>query len=273
MFLGSDAARALLTIGSADILAHKNISYSPARGKIAGLRGADYTEALSGLLKQYSEEAIAFCASQLLPYARTWRVELCSFRPMEERGRHLSAKERNDLLHIDVFPSRPSNGARILRLFTNIHPERSRAWLISQPMPLLSREPCFSAMLASAIRKAESLSQRTTANLIRAAKGAGLALPDRSAYDRVMLRLHDEMKRNARFQAECPKYRQEFAPGSSWLAFTDTVPHAVLEGQFALEQSFFVPRHALLTPEVAPLSIIESAAGHSMTREDSLISN
>jgi hypothetical protein len=273
MFLASDDVRVLLTIGSADSLAHKNISYSPASGKIAGLRGIDSIEAIRASLKKYSEAAMAFCASLLGPYASAWLVEICSFRPMEERGRPLSAKERNDLLHIDAFPSRPSNGARILRMFTNINPERPRAWLTSPPLPLLSHEAYFAAMLAAAIRKAESLAQRTAANLIRAARGAGLDLPARSAYDRVMLQLHDEMKRSARFQADCPKYRHEFKPGSSWLAFTDTLPHAVLEGQFALEQSFFIPRHVLISPEVAPLSIIESAAGHSMTHEASIISN
>jgi 3-deoxy-D-manno-oct-2-ulosonic acid (Kdo) hydroxylase len=262
--LVSESARGILTSLPADALAHKNISYSPAVGKLAGLRGTASADIICDALKQYSDAAISFCAGLLLPYAKTWRVELCSFRPTEERGRQLSLHERNDLLHIDAFPGRPGNGARILRMFTNIHPQQSRAWLTSDPMPMLCRDSEFAVMIRTSIRKADSISQRAAANIIRTARRAGLGIPDRSPYDRVMLQLHNEMKSSTAFQAECTKYRHEFKPGTSWLVFTDTVPHAVLEGQFALEQSFFVPRKALVMPEAAPLSIIETAAGHSM---------
>jgi hypothetical protein len=39
------------------------------------------------------------------------------------------------------------------------------------------------------------------------------------------------------------------------------VPHAVLSGQFALEQTFIIPLSALVTPDKAPIRILEKIAG------------
>ena len=43
-----------------------------------------------------------------------------SYRPVEEATRKLRLKARNDLLHVDAFPTRPTNGWRILRCFVLI---------------------------------------------------------------------------------------------------------------------------------------------------------
>ncbi len=50
----------------------------------------------------------------------------------------------------------------------------------------------------------------------------------------------------------------------SWLVFTDGVPHAVLSGQSALEQTFIVPMPALLAPDKAPLRVLESLCGRPL---------
>jgi hypothetical protein len=52
---------------------------------------------------------------------------------------------------------------------------------------------------------------------------------------------------------------------SSWLVFTDMVSHAVLAGQYALEQTFIVSRKALLCPDQAPVNILERLAGIPLT--------
>jgi hypothetical protein len=39
------------------------------------------------------------------------------------------------------------------------------------------------------------------------------------------------------------------------------VSHAVLSGQFALEQTFTVSKHALVLPEKAPVRVLERIAG------------
>jgi len=262
--LVADSARASLLAVRAGEVAHKNVSYSPASQKLQGLRGGS-AGAIRSALKGYSAAAIGFCAGLLAPYAESWRIELCSFRPIEERNRDLSPNSRNDLLHLDAFPGRPGNGARILRMFTNIHPQRPRIWMTSDPMPVLERDHEFAAMVRAAIGHAESRPARAAARLVHLAKLAGFKIPDRSPYDRVMLDLHARMKSSGSFQARCRKYRHEFEPGASWLVFTDAVPHAVLEGQYALEQSFFVPRTALVAAQSAPVSIVESFSGHPMT--------
>ncbi len=75
-----------------------------------------------------------------------------------------------------------------------------------------------------------------------------------------MMRFHNFLKENPRFQAECPKYSFQFPPGSSWMVYTDTVPHAVLAGQYALEQTLLVPLEAMVCPEISPLRILEDLA-------------
>ena len=75
-------------------------------------------------MRGYSQRAIAIMGSFLKKYADQWKIDFASFRPIEESGRQVSLHSRNDLLHFDSFPTRPSHGDRLLRIFTNIHPER-----------------------------------------------------------------------------------------------------------------------------------------------------
>ncbi len=86
----------------------------------------------------------------------------------------------------------------------------------------------------------------------------------RSPYDRFMLRFHEYLKRNSEFQANCPKYRFDFPAGSTWLAFTDIVPHSVQSGQHALEQTFIIDRQSMAQPENAPVSILERLSGRAL---------
>jgi hypothetical protein len=48
--------------------------------------------------------------------------------------------------------------------------------------------------------------------------------------------------------------------------FTDFVSHAVLQGQYALEQTFIISRDAMVRPELSPLRILEKLAGHPLTK-------
>ncbi len=59
-----------------------------------------------------------------------------------------------------------------------------------------------------------------------------------------MMRFHNFLKENASFQADCRKEYLRFPAGSSWMVYTDMVPHAVLSGQYALEQTFLVEHQA-----------------------------
>ena len=62
---------------------------------------------------------------------------MVSFRPVEEATRRLRLTARNDLLHVDAFPSRPTQGWRILRVFANVNSSEPRVWVTSDPFPKL----------------------------------------------------------------------------------------------------------------------------------------
>ena len=93
----------------------------------------------------------------------------------------------------------------------------------------------------------------------------GLPVADHAPYDKFMLHFHDWLKENTAFQTrKAGKEQLEFPPASTWLVFTDGVPHAALSGQFAMEQTFIVPVDALVAPEVSPIRVLEKMAGKAM---------
>jgi hypothetical protein len=76
---------------------------------------------------------------------------------------------------------------------------------------------------------------------------------------------HNAMKEDAEFQRSAPKVRWEFPPNATWIVFTDCVSHAVLEGQYALEQTFIISRQAMVEPGRSPVAILEKLAGYALT--------
>jgi hypothetical protein len=242
---------------------HKNISYRPGANRLGGFSGDAATRAeIHRILRDYSSQVLAFLGRFLLPYAGRFAVDYASFRPVEEEGRDLPLHKRNDLLHVDAFPSRPTQGGRILRIFTNLHPDRVRVWLVTDRFAALATRFARDAGLE---HLAKPLSG--PARLVERAKGVvGLPGMERAAYDRFMLRFHDFLKEHAQFQAECEKTRIEFPPLSTWLVFTDCVPHAVLSGRHALEQTVIVPTDALVAPQHAPIRVLERLAGTPLHR-------
>jgi hypothetical protein len=244
---------------------HKNIAYKPNADKISGLKDGREAARVHGAMRDYSRLALAFMSRVLPDYARSWKVDYASFRSIEERGRELPLNKRNDLLHVDAFPTRPVFGDLILRCFTNVNPEQSREWLTGDPFEqLASREAAAAGIdrYAALARSPLHAARRAAARGLRA---AGFPVVDRSPYDAFMLHLHAWMKANADYQKNCPKYRFHLPPGSTWMVFTDVVPHAVLGGRLALEQTVIVSRSSLADPGCAPASILERIAGVSLT--------
>lgn len=255
----------LLGQQQADSSLHKNIAYKPNLDKLSGVdtktANAAAVERLHGIMRGYSQAVAKFLTGFLAPYHANWRLDYASFRPQEEQGRDLSLRRRNDLLHTDAFPTRPTHGARILRFFNNIHPTRTRDWVVGDPFAQVA--PQFAP--AQIAPRPDSAASRAGKSLARAV-GLGAAIPSlkRTPYDDFMMRFHNFLKENARFQAECAKHPHQFPPGSSWMVYTDTVPHAVLAGQYALEQTFLVSPDALVAPEHSPLKVLESIAGTAL---------
>lgn len=175
---------------------HKNIAYRPARDRVTGASGSSAdVERLRQVLRDYSRAALGFLARRFPGYARSWHVDYASFRGIEEEGRSLPETSRNDLMHVDAFPTRPTQGGRILRFFTNINPDRPREWVSGGTFDRLApRYAVGSGLLAEALRSARP---SPAARLLRAV-GARRALP--SAYDAFMLRFHDFLKKNGTFR-------------------------------------------------------------------------
>lgn len=241
---------------------HKNIAYKPKIDKLSGVdtKTADAAAVarLQSIMRQYSKQVTEFLTGFLAPYKANWQLDYASFRPQEEEGRDLPQRRRNDLLHTDAFPTRPTYGARILRFFNNIHPSRTRDWVVGDPFATVVRE-----FVPDHIAPHPDGTLSKTAKSLGRAVGLDAAIPSlkRSAYDDFMMRFHNFLKENPRWQAECEKYPWQFPPGSSWMVYTDTVPHAVLAGQYALEQTFLVRPEALVAPSSSPLNVLEEIAG------------
>ena len=259
--LAPDDASFLLGQQQADSSLHKNIAYKPNLDKLSGFDAKTASpaavERLHAIMRKYSQSVVAFLTGFLSPYQANWQLDYASFRPQEEQGRDLPLRRRNDLLHTDAFPTRPTHGARILRFFNNIHPSRTRDWVVSDPFAATVRQ-FAPQQIAPEPGSAVSRAGKGVARAI----GLGAAIPSlkRSPYDDFMMRFHNFLKENPRWQADCPKYPYQFPAGSSWMVYTDTVPHAVLAGQYALEQTFLVRPAAMVRPEVSPLRVLEEIA-------------
>jgi hypothetical protein len=253
---GSD--RAFLLEQRLGSRAHKNISFDPHAGKAAGFsrQTPEQAERLTKMLAEFSQNATAWLAQTLPGYGAHWHLDRVSFRPAEEATRRLRLKARNDLLHVDAFPSRPTNGHRILRLFVNVNLSEPRIWMTSEP---------FRRLLERFGRQA-GLPTPQTLGWGRKLRQAFLSTFQpvhrrRSPYDAFMLRFHDYLKAHDEFQEHGPKRFWSFAPGSAWIVFTDVTSHAARRGRFALEHSYFVAPEALVLPQESPPVLLEKACG------------
>ncbi len=263
--LSEEDCQFLLSQRQAEGAYYKNIAYRPSDDTVTGTARGGERQKLHQILKNYCFEACQFVARLLPRYAVRWRLDFTSFRPLEEEGRNLSLHSRNDLLHVDAFPTRPTHGDRILRFFTNLNRSKPRIWITTENFEALARRFADDARLRGGAHRYNSAWRRA---LGRIAETIGLRQFAASPYDNLMRHFHNFLKENREFQESCPKERVEFPPRSSWLVFTDMVSHAVLSGQFALEQTLIVPWRAQLKPELSPLNVLERLTGTSLTRQD-----
>jgi hypothetical protein len=259
--LPSEDREFLLAQEWTELRLHKNVSYRPSEDGLRGFSGdAATVNRVHTIMRNYSAQVIEFLTKFLSPYAGKWVLDFSSFRPLEEQGRDLPLHKRNDLLHVDAFPSRPTRGGRILRVFTNLNPKSPRVWQTTEAFPILAQKFAVEAGLQQ-IAEDDSVLRRTVQGW-----GARLGFRGigRTPYDIFMLRFHDFLKENAAFQENCPKVRLEFPPLATWLVFTDGVAHAVMSGQYALEQTFLIPPESLVAPQHAPFHILAGIAGRQL---------
>jgi hypothetical protein len=237
---------------------HKDISLNPARHFVTGFRHETPTQVarLYRVLRDFSQNATAWLASQLPQYTRSWQPDRVTFRSEEEATRKLRLTARNDLLHFDAFPSRPTRGWRILRLFVNVNVADPRIWVTSSTFGQVFATYGTAAGLPT--KSPIGWARRLGQGMVRLLQPGARA---RTAYDSYMLRLHHYLKTCDAFQERAPRRLTHFPPGSAWLLLTDAVSHAELRGQFALEQSFFIAPETLALPAESPLALLEAACG------------
>ncbi len=244
----------------------KNISYKPDQDKITNFEktSEDQEKLILNAMRNYSHRATLFLTQLLAPYSKDWKLDYASFRPFQEKGRPLRLHARNDLLHVDAFPTRPVHGGRILRFFTNINPTESRFWITSDPFEKLLEDHLISGKIKLPRGVDDSILSKLFKSFKKIAYQIGLPVHLRSPYDTFMHQFHNYLKENESFQKSCRKDYWEFPPNSCWAVFTDQVSHAAISGQYALEQTYIIPKRALIDPCKAPVAVLESKVNHPM---------
>ncbi|MDX1554746.1 MAG: Kdo hydroxylase family protein [Xanthomonadales bacterium] len=250
----------------------KNISYHPEADRIRGLDSDDdaLAERVRRILVGVSDGIAHFLEKHAPRLTENWTVGTCSIRPIEEKGRNLSAHASNELVHFDAGAYGATNGDRILRFFINVNPSEDRVWASKGNFTDVFTRHGGKAGLgydkagAGYLEKGPLDHVRT--GLINTIAAAGLPIArvlDSSPYDREMRRFHNYMKDTPEFQAD-PQGHQEFRfpPFSAWMVFTDTVSHACLSGQFCFVHTSIVRLENCRLPELAPINILRQAAHH-----------
>jgi hypothetical protein len=232
----------------------KNISFDG--GALKGARGsADDIAGLSRMVGRFATEASSLVTTLFPRYAPHVRRARTSFRPQPAVGRAVSWRKDDARLHVDAFPSRPNHGERILRVFCNVSPDEDRVWRVGESFEAVARR-----FLPNIRRQIPGEARWLSA--LHVTKGL------RSPYDHLMLGLHDGAKADLAYQANCAQQVVRFAPGTTWLCFSDQVMHAAMSGQYMLEQTIDLPLTALYDRDRSPLAILERLCGRSLARAD-----
>lgn len=239
----SDRERALIR---PDVLDPKvrNISLAPDDTLKGAAGDPDTREALAAMIGRFREQAYTLIHSLLPKYRDALRPAPTSYRPAQVETRKQSVRADDRRLHVDAFPSRPNYGERILRVFRNINPQGvDRVWRLGEPFEevarrMLRRAKPYSPWQAKAIHRLH-----ITKSL-------------RSEYDHLMLQLHDAMKTDEDYQKNAPQMTMAFPPGAVWVCFSDQVPHAVMSGQYLLEQTLHLSPEHQYRPDANPLGAL-----------------
>jgi len=230
----------------------KNLSFRPATGALEGTHaaGADREELLA-MLRRYYTQSIALLNALCPEYRGRGTAGFTSFRPAEISGRVSSWRKDDTRLHVDAFPSRPLQGLRILRVFSNVNRSAPRQWRVGEPfeniakafLPRVGPQIPGSAWLLHQLRVTKSM---------------------RTPYDHAMLGIHDGMKADTQYQSQSPQTALAIPPGATWACFTDSVSHAAMAGQFCFEQTFYLPVEAMQDASRSPLRVLERLTGRAL---------
>lgn len=230
----------------------KNISLEGDAIKGAVGAPADL-RALAAMVQRFAHQAGSLVSRLFPAYGPALTRARTSYRPHPATGRPVSWRKDDARLHIDAFPSRPNHGERILRVFCNVNPAGTpRVWRVGEP---------FEAMATRLLPRVRRMRPGEAALLaaLRVTKTR------RSEYDHLMLGLHDAAKADSDYQQRSPQVEARFAPGTTWICFSDQVMHAAMGGQYMLEQTIHLPLAALYEPQRSPLAVLERLTGRPLT--------
>lgn len=229
----------------------KNVSLDPKTNLIKGTE-AGGNQQLHGMMERFGQSATRLVQGLLPRYTASLERARTSFRPVGIAGRAYSPIKDDKLLHVDAFPSQPMRGRRILRLFSNVAPDgQPRVWRVGEPFDT------FAAKFAGRLKHPNPAAAWLLATL-------GITKGRRSAYDQLMLSLHDTGKLDRAHQAAGVRQEISFPAGTTWMCFTDQVLHAAMAGQFALEQTFHLDVAAMAEPDRSPLRVLERLKGETL---------
>lgn len=251
-FTLSDREKRFLTEDWADGKA-KNISYRGAELPLFGAQGPDHDLAdLKTMIARFAHSADTLVQALFPHYRGYLKPGFTSYRTAAVEGRVTSWRKDDTRLHIDAFPSNPTGGLRLLRVFTNINPDGApRVWRVGEPFPEFAQR--FFTRCAKPLPGSAWLLHRL-----------GITKSRRTDYDHYMGQLHDQGKADLKYQKTSPHITLEIPPGASWVVFSDQVQHAVMAGQYMLEQTFYLDPDHLVHPETGPLKVLERLAGHRL---------
>jgi hypothetical protein len=227
----------------------RNISLD-AHDRLKGAAGGpDAQLALEAMMARFRAQAEALLGSLAPRYSSKLKRGPVSFRPSRVETRVQSWRADDKRLHVDAFPSRPNRGERLLRVFSNVNPDGvPRVWRVGQPFDQVAGH--FLAQLKPYSRwRAKGLHM------------LGVTKSFRSEYDHLMLQLHDAMKSDLEYQKNAPQVEIGFAPGSTWVCFTDQASHAAMSGQYVLELTAQLPPAEQYDPDASPLAILSRMTG------------
>jgi 3-deoxy-D-manno-oct-2-ulosonic acid (Kdo) hydroxylase len=171
----------------------KNISVRWPSGLLRGAAGSPEDLAtLRAMIVRFAEDSHAL-VNRLFPhYVANLVRGNTSFRPVRVEGRATSWRKDDTRLHVDAFPSNPTRGVRLLRVFTNVNPSGvPRRWRVGEAF--------------------EDFAKRHVAQIGKPLPGSGKLLralhvtkAERTEYDHVMLALHDRGKADLDYQRNAP---------------------------------------------------------------------
>lgn len=228
----------------------KNISIDGDATTLKGATGsaADLDE-LGAMLARFARCAVELVQALCPAYASRLVQARTSYRPFAVTARDVSWRKDDSRLHVDAFPSRPTHGERILRVFSNVNPDGvPRVWRVGEPFEDMARR--FLPAIPRPVPGAAALMA-----------ALGVTKTKRSEYDRLMLYLHDKAKADLDYQANCEQQQVPFPSGSTWVVFSDQAMHAAMSGQFMFEQTLHLPLTALVAPERSPVRVLERLTG------------